>query len=85
MHDTGAIETAMPGTSSFVDIKSPIVNTMTDRCKTNDAVDRIMGQKLGNEFTSFRCSMHHVDGMAKECEKVTKSFQVTNNIRLKKE
>ena len=76
MHDTGAIET-----SSFVDIKSHIVNTMTDRCKTNDAVDHIMGQKLGKELTSFRCSMHHVDGMAKECERVTKSFEVTNNIK----
>ena len=76
MHDTGAIET-----SFFVDIKSHIVNTMTDRCKTNDAVDRIMGQKLGKELASFRCSMHPVDGMAKECEKVIKSFEVTNNIK----
>ena len=72
MHDTGAIETAMPGTSSFVDIKSHVVNTMTDRCKTNDAVDRIMGQKLGKDFTGFRGAMHPVDGMAKECEKVIK-------------
>ena len=80
MRDIGAIETTMPGTSS-VDIKSHIVNTMTDRCKTNDAVDRIMGQKLGKELTSFRCAMHPVDGMAKECEKVIKSFEVTNNIK----
>ena len=49
MHDTGAIET-----SSFVDIKSHIVNTMTDRCKTNDAVDRIMGQK---QVSAVQCTL----------------------------
>ena len=54
---------------------------MTDRCKTNNAVDRIMGQKLGKGLTSFRCAMHPVDGMAKDSEKVIKSFEVTNNIK----
>ena len=56
-------------------ISARIVNTMTDRCKTNDAVDRKLEDHFGHELNSFRCAMHPLDGMAKECEKVIKSFE----------
>ena len=53
---------------------------MTDRCKTNDAVDRKLGESFEKELNSLRCSMHPLDGMAIECEKVVMSFEATNNI-----
>ena len=52
---------------------------MTDRCKTNDAVDRKLGESFEKELNSLRCSMHPLDGMAIECEKVDMSFETTNN------
>ena len=56
-------------------ISARIVNTMTDRCKTNDAVDRKLEDHFGHKLNSFRCAMHPLDGMAKECEKAIKSFE----------
>ena len=61
-----------------------IVNTMTDRCKTNDAVDKKLEDQLGQKLNSFRCAMHPLDGMAKQCEKVVKSFEEEMKVHEKK-
>ena len=50
-----------------------ISNTMTDRCATNNAVDRKLEEIKGKALNRFRCAMHPLDSMQKACEKVLQS------------
>ena len=81
-HALDALPNSLSKTFSNSDVKSKIVNTMTDRCKTNEAVDRKLEGKFGGgNLNSFRCSMHPLDTMAKDCDKTIKSFEVSSNIK----
>ena len=68
------VEKSVPSMFHSVQIKPNIVNTMTDCCTTSSAVDRKLEDQLGHDLYSFRCAMHPLDSMAKECEKVVKAF-----------
>ena len=53
---------------------------MRDHCKTNDAVDKNLEERLGQTLNKFQCAIHPLDTMAKECEMVVRSFEATKNI-----
>ena len=63
-----------------LNITANVKNTMTDRCTTNNAVDHKLEEHLGRKLNQFRCAMHPLDGMAKECEKVIRAFEMRENI-----
>ena len=46
-----------------------VANTMTDRCITNNAVDRQLEEVKGSTVNSFRCAMHPLDTIHRECNK----------------
>ena len=52
-----------------------VQNTMTDRCKTNEAIDKSLENEIGHNINSFRCSMHPLDSIAKEANKALKSVE----------
>ena len=53
---------------------SRVKNTMTDRCVTNDSVDRKLQEAIGSQhLNSFRCSMHPLDAFYHACEKAIRS------------
>ena len=81
-HALDALTNSLFKTSSNADVNSKIVNTMTDRCKTNEAVDRKLEGKFGGRnLNSFRCSMHLLDSMARDCDKTIKLVEVSSNIK----
>lgn len=48
---------------------------MTDRCVTNDCVDRKLEEALGEKLNSFRCSMHPLDSFYHACKKAVKTYE----------
>ena len=63
-----------------LDILKKVTNTMTDRCVTNTAVDDQLQNLKGTKTNRFRCAMHPLDSMAKDCEKVIKSYEESVSI-----
>lgn len=59
-------------------------NTMTDRCIVNAAVDRKLEEIKGNRLNQFKCGMHPLDGMGKECEKTILQYEQKVDIGSKK-
>ena len=56
-------------------VLSKVTNTMTDRCVTNDCVDRKLEEVLSQKLNSFRCSMHPLDSFYHACEKAVKAYE----------
>lgn len=54
-----------------------VSNTMTDRCVTNNAVDRGLGEVKGGKVNSFRCATHPLDTIHKSCDKFVKAHELT--------
>lgn len=48
---------------------------MTDRCATNTVTDRLLSEAKGTSLLSLKCAMHPLDSMAKEDEKVVKTYE----------
>ncbi|XP_063956979.1 uncharacterized protein LOC129262428 [Lytechinus pictus] len=49
-------------------------NTMTDRCITNDSVDKKLEKEKNIHLNKFRCAMHPLDTIAKEVNKALKKM-----------
>lgn len=49
---------------------------MTDRCSTNDAVDRQLEEQRNIKVNKFRCSMHPLDSFARDANKALKRLDV---------
>ena len=60
------------------DILNNISNTMTDRCKTNAAIDRKLEEITGNTIHSFHCAVHPLDTIQQQCSKAIKTFEQTH-------
>ncbi len=58
-------------------IMKNISNTMTDRCVTNNAIDKEIETLTGNKVNSFRCAMHPLDTIHKQTEKRIKQHELT--------
>ena len=59
-------------------------NTMTDRCKTNDAIDDLLALDTGVSVNRFKCAMHPLDTFAKDCDKVIKIYECKHEVNEKK-
>ena len=65
-------------------ILSQVKNTMSDRCITNKALDDKLEQIKGGKLNRFKCAMHPLDSIAKECEKSVQRFEEKVGINAKK-
>lgn len=70
--------------SQNMNLLSSIANTMSDRCRTNDAIDDLLELEKGSSFNRFKCAMHPLDSFAKDCEKMIKHFEAKMAIDSKK-
>lgn len=52
-----------------------VANTMTDRCVTNSAIHRKLEERKGAAMNEFKCAMHPLDTMSKDCDKAVKNFE----------
>ena len=57
-----------------------VKNTMSDRCITNTAIHRKLEDITQSKMNQFKCGMHPLDTMAKDCEKIIKQFESNRNI-----
>lgn len=57
-------------------VLNEVTNTMTDRCSTNDAVDRQLEEQRNIKVNKFRCSMHPLDSFARDANKALKRLDV---------
>ena len=63
-----------------INLLQNVSNTMTDRCPTNSAIENILDSDRDVKLNRFRCAMHPLDSMAKECEQVVFNFEQSNKI-----
>ena len=54
-----------------------VSNTMTDRVITNAAIDRGLEKVKGGPINSFRCAMHPLDSIHKQCDKFIRGHENT--------
>lgn len=59
---------------------SQVANTMTDRCITNAAIHRELETLKGNTLNQFKCAMHPLDTMAKQCNAIVRETE-TNTLK----
>ena len=59
-----------------INILHNISNTMSDRCVTNDSIEKKLSETI-KPLNTFKCAMHPLDTIARECEKVIRTHDAT--------
>ena len=49
---------------------------MSDRCPTNDKIERILEEKLGHKLNQFKCAVHPLDTMARTVRRCQKCWKL---------
>ena len=81
IEETSAME---QDTDEPASILSRVKNTMSDRCITNKALVDKLEQIKGGTLNRFKCAMHPLDSIAKECEKSVHRFEQKTGMNNKK-
>ena len=66
--------------NDWTNLLGSITNTMTDRCATNNAIDRKLENLTGNKINLFRCAMHPLDTIHSDVEKMIKQYELTHGM-----
>ena len=54
-----------------------IKNIMSDRCITNSCVEQKLEERMNHSLNNVKCSVHPLDTMAHDCEKLIRHTYVT--------